>query len=65
LLKTPSYNEQMFVQMNVVPSGVWKLLLVWMNQTCGGPQKNSEVLADYFRFSHDVQQRVTEFEGRP
>ena len=25
----------------------------------------SEVLADLFRFSHDVKQRDTEFEGRP
>ena len=25
----------------------------------------SEVLADFFRFSHDVKQRGTEFEGRP
>ena len=24
-----------------------------------------EVLADFFRFSHDVKQRGTEFEGRP
>ena len=27
----------LFVQMNVVPSGIWKLL-PRMNQTCGGPQ---------------------------
>ena len=26
---------------------------------------NSEVLADFFRFSHDVKERGTEFEGRP
>ena len=25
----------------------------------------SEVLADFFRFSHDAKQRGTEFEGRP
>ena len=25
----------------------------------------SEVLADFFRFPHDVKQRGTEFEGRP
>ena len=24
-----------------------------------------EILADFFRFSHDVKQRGTEFEGRP
>jgi hypothetical protein len=36
-----------------------------MNQTCGGLQKNSEVLADIFWFFHDVKQRGTEFEGRP
>ena len=52
----------LFVQMNVV--GVWKLLRR-MNQTCGGLKKNSEVMADLFRFSHDVKQRGTEFEGRP
>jgi hypothetical protein len=28
-------------------------------------KKKSEVLADFFRFSHDVKQRVTELEGRP
>uniref|UniRef100_A0A4W5RBJ1 Anion exchange protein n=1 Tax=Hucho hucho TaxID=62062 RepID=A0A4W5RBJ1_9TELE len=39
--------------MNVVPSGIWKLL-PRMNQTCGGLQFFSEVLADFFRFSHDV-----------
>uniref|UniRef100_A0A674D5G6 Ubiquinol-cytochrome C reductase hinge domain-containing protein n=1 Tax=Salmo trutta TaxID=8032 RepID=A0A674D5G6_SALTR len=38
--------------MNVVPSDVWKLL----------PRMN-QVLADFFRFSHDVKQRGTEFEG--
>ena len=27
--------------------------------------KKSEVLADFFRFSHDVKQRGTEFDGRP
>ncbi|XP_051544587.1 ataxin-7-like protein 1 isoform X2 [Myxocyprinus asiaticus] len=48
-------------QMNVVPSGVWKLL-PRMNKTCGGPPVFSEVLADFFRFSHDVKQRGTEFE---
>uniref|UniRef100_A0A673Y4U7 Nuclear factor of activated T cells 2 n=1 Tax=Salmo trutta TaxID=8032 RepID=A0A673Y4U7_SALTR len=37
----------LFVQMNVVPSGVWKLL-PRMNQTCGGLQLFSEVLADFF-----------------
>ena len=50
----------LFVQMNVVPSGIWKLLPT-MNQTCGGLHFFSEVLAD----SHDVKQRGTEFEGRP
>jgi hypothetical protein len=55
----------LFVQMNVVPSGIWKLLPM-MNQTCGGLQFFSEVLANFFWFSHDVKQRVcTEFEGRP
>ncbi|KAM9523814.1 inhibitor of nuclear factor kappa-B kinase subunit epsilon-like isoform 2-T2 [Salvelinus alpinus] len=34
-------------KMNVVPSGVWKLL-PRMNQTCGGLQFFSEVLADFF-----------------
>ena len=48
----------MFVQMNVVPSGVWKLL-PRMNQTCGGLQFVYEVLTDFFRFSHDVKQRGT------
>ena len=51
------------VQMNVVPSGVWKLL-PRMKQTCGGLKKYSEVLADFFWFSHDAKQRGTEFEGR-
>ena len=36
----------LFVQMNVVPSGVWKLL-PRMNQTCGGLQFFSQVLADF------------------
>jgi hypothetical protein len=54
----------LFVQMNVVSSVVWKLL-PRMNQTCGGLQFISEVLADFFRFSHDVKQRGTDFEGRP
>ena len=54
----------LFVQMNVVPSGIWKLL-PRMYQTCGGIQFFSEVLADFFSFSHDVKQRDTEFEGRP
>ena len=55
----------LFVQMNVVPSGVRKLLPM-INQTCGGLQCFfSEILADLFRFSHDVKQRGTEFEGRP
>ena len=58
------YTCVLFVQMNVVPSGVWKML-PRMNQTCGGLQFSSEVLADYFRFFHDVKQRGTEFEGRP
>jgi hypothetical protein len=55
----------LFVQMNVVPSGIWKLL------TCGGTRLVevynffSEVLADLLEFSHDVKQRGTEFEGRP
>ena len=35
----------LFVKMNVVPSGVWKLL-PRMNLTCGGLQFFSEVLAD-------------------
>ena len=35
-----------FVQMNVVPSGICKLLL-GMHQTCGGLQCFSEVLADF------------------
>ena len=55
----------LFAPMNVVPSGVWKLL-PRMNQTCGGLHFfSSEVLADFFRFSHDVKQRGTKFEGRP
>ena len=55
----------LFVQVNVVPSGVWKLL-PRMNQTCGGLLFfGAEVLADFFRFSHDVKQRGTEFEGKP
>ena len=54
----------LFVQMNVVPSGIWKLLQK-MNQTCGCLQFFSEVLADLFWFSHDVKQRGTEIEGRP
>ena len=38
----------LFVQMNVVPSGVWKLL-PRMNQTCGGLHFFiAEVLADFF-----------------
>ena len=36
----------LFVQMNVVLSGIWKLLPM-MNQTCGGVQFFSEVLADF------------------
>ena len=36
----------LFVQMNVVPSGVWKLL-PRMNQTCGGLPFFSEVFADF------------------
>ena len=47
----------LFVQMNVVLSGVWKFL-PRINQTCGGLPFFSEVLAD-------VKQRGTEFEGRP
>ena len=39
----------LFVQMNVVPSGIWKLL-PRMNQTCGGLQSFSEVLLIYFDF---------------
>ena len=54
----------LFVQMNVVPSGIWKLLQR-MNQTCEGLQLFSEVLANLFWFPHDVKQRGTEFEGRP
>jgi hypothetical protein len=46
------------------PSVVWKLL-PRMNQTCGGLPFFSEVLADFFKFSHDIMQRGTEFEGRP
>ena len=49
---------------HVLPSDVWKFL-PRMNQTCGGLQFFSEVLADFFWFSHDVKQRGTEFEGRP
>ena len=41
----------LFVQMNMVPSGVYNLF--------------SEVLADFFCFSHDVKQRGMEFEARP
>ena len=37
----------LFVQMNVAPSGVLKLL-PRMNQTCGGIQFFSEILADFF-----------------
>jgi hypothetical protein len=36
----------LFVQMKVVPSGIWKLL-PRMNQTCRGPHFFSEVLADF------------------
>jgi hypothetical protein len=54
----------LFVQMNVVPSGIWKLLPM-MNQTCGGLQYFPEVLADFFRFPHDVKQRGPEFEHWP
>ena len=54
----------LFVQMNVVPSGVWKLL-PRMNQTCEGLLFFSEVLAGFFRFSQGVKQTGTEFEGRP
>ena len=54
----------LFVQMNVIPSGACKLL-PRMNQTCGGLQLFSEVMADLFLFSHDVKQRGTEFEVRP
>ena len=54
----------LFVQMNMVPIGIWKLL-TRMNHTCGGLKINSEVLTDFFRFSNDVKQRSTEFEGRP
>ena len=47
----------LFVQMNVIPSGIWKLL-PWMNQTCGGLQ--------FWLISFDFpMQRGTEFEGRP
>ena len=52
----------LFVQMNVEPSGIWKLL-PRMNQNCGGVQ--FLVLADFFSFSHDVNQRETGFEDRP
>ena len=34
-------------------------------QTCEGLQILLGSLADFFRFSHDVKQRGTEFEGRP
>ena len=54
----------LFVQMNVLPSGVWKLL-PRMNQTVKVYNFFSEVLADFFWFSHYVKQRGTEFEGRP
>ena len=53
----------LFVQMNVVPSGIWKLL-PRINQTCGRLKLFSEVLADFFRFSHDVKQRGTEVEDK-
>ena len=53
----------LFVQMNVVPSGVWKLL-PRMNQTCGGLQFLRSWLIS-LDFSHDVKQRGTEFEGSP
>ncbi|XP_055789821.1 ubiquitin carboxyl-terminal hydrolase 42-like isoform X2 [Salvelinus fontinalis] len=52
----------LFVQMNVVPSGVWKLL-PRMNQTCGSLQYfflRSWLVS--FLFSHDVKQRGTAFE---
>ena len=39
----------LFVQMNVVTSGIWKLF-PRMNQTCGGQQFFSKVLADFFEF---------------
>jgi hypothetical protein len=39
----------LFVKMNVVPSGVLKLL-PRMTQICGGLQFFSEVLADFFDF---------------
>ena len=57
----------LFVQMNVVPSGVWKLLLR-MNQTWEVYNfflRSWLISLDFFRFSHDVKQRGTEFEGRP
>lgn len=53
-----------FVQMNKVPSGVWKLL-PRMTQTCGGPQLFSEVLGNFFEFYNDVKKRGTGFEARP
>ena len=51
------YCVLLFVQMNMVPSGVWKLL-PRLNQTCGGLQFFG--LADFFSFSHDVKQRGTD-----
>jgi hypothetical protein len=54
------YLHTIVVQMNVVPSGICKLL-PRMTQTCGGLQ----FLSDFFSFSYDVKQRGTEFEGRP
>jgi hypothetical protein len=47
----------LFLQMNLVPSGVWKLL-PRMIQTCGGLQLFSED----FLLSQDVKKRGTEFE---
>ena len=50
----------LFVQMNVFPSGVWKLL-PRMNQTCGV----YNFLDDFFVVFAMISSRGTEFEGRP
>ncbi|XP_052346024.1 platelet-activating factor acetylhydrolase IB subunit alpha1-like isoform X7 [Oncorhynchus keta] len=47
LIKDKLPKAYTLVLMNVVPSGVWKLL-PRMNQTCKGLQFFSEVLADFF-----------------
>ena len=54
----------LFVQMNVVPSDVWNWSQGW-TRPVEVYNIFSEVLADFFWFSHDVKKRGTEFEGRP